>query len=137
MSRYKLIKDVDLNVTDVIVNDGTHPTLPEGACIPAVVGDRDYDEYLVWEEENDADAADTIDYMEMMRVERDIRLKAADWRVHRNYQQVTNSDTPSDDASKMGDVYDYMQALRDMPEDHTGTDTKTEYEALTWPTEPE
>ena len=115
MGRYKLVKDEDLNVTGVIINDGTHPVLPQGTCIPAVVGNKDWDKYVEWDVDNDADAAETIDYMAMVRSERDSRMSTMDWRVLRNYQQVANSETPDDDGTAMGLVYVYMKDLRDMP----------------------
>jgi len=136
MGRYKLVKDEDLNITNIIVNDGTHSTLPQGACIPVCVGNKDYDEYLIWEEENNADAADTIDYIVRMRSERTNRMNAMQWRIQRNQRQVANSEIPDDDGTVMGNIYDYMKALADMPEDNPGTDTKAKYAALTWPTEP-
>lgn len=136
MARYKLVKDEDLNTTGVIINDGTHPNLAEGTSIPNSTDNRHWVEYVEWEVSNDADAADTIDYMEMMRQERNGYLSAIDWRVIRNYRQVQNSETPTDDATAMGLVYTYMKDLADMPENNPGTDTKAEYEALTWPSEP-
>lgn len=139
MGQYKLQKDADLNIIGVIVNDGTHPTLPQGACIPVAVGNKDYDEYVLWdaEEGNTPDAADGIDYMARMRGERDSRMNAIQWRIQRNQRQVANSETPTDDGTAMGLVYAYMADLADMPEDNSGIDTLTEYNALTWPTEPE
>lgn len=137
MARYKLVKDEDGNTTGALINDGTHPELPEGSSIPNKVGNRFWDEYVIWEETNDADAADNIDWMAKMREERTRRINAIEWRIMRNKTQLDNSDTPDDDATKMTAIRTYMQDLRDMPEENPDVDTKAEYEALVWPTEPE
>jgi hypothetical protein len=137
MARYKLVKDEDGNTTGVVINDGTHPELPEGASIPNAADNRHWVEYEAWEAEpeNDADAADAIDWMARLRSDRDTKLAAIDWRIMRNKTQLDNSDTPSDDATKMGEVRDYMQTLRDFPANNPITD-KAGYEALSWPSEP-
>ena len=137
MGRYKLVKDEDANITSIIVNDETHPTLPQGTCIPVCVGNKDYDDYLEWDETNDADDADTIDYMVKMRAERDSRMNAMQWRIQRNQRQVANNETPDDADGKMDDIYDYMKDLANMPENNSSISTKAEYDALTWPTKPE
>jgi len=127
MARYKLIEDENSNATGVIVNDETHPNLPQGACIPANIDNADWQEYLTWEESNDADAADNIDYMQMMRDRRNTLLTACDW--------TQLSDSPLS-AAKKTEYQTYRQDLRDMPQDNPNVDTKAEYDALVWPTEP-
>lgn len=79
---------------------------------------------------------DPNDYMQMMRDERDRRMDAIQWRIQRNYRQIQNSETPTDDGTKMTEIYTYMKDLADMPQDNPDCDTKAEYDALTWPTEP-
>jgi len=74
--------------------------------------------------------------MTKMREERDRLLVAMDWRIQRNYQQVQASQTPTDDSTKMTEIYTYMQDLRDMPQDNPGISSDAEYNALTWPEEP-
>ena len=118
------------------MNDGTHPTLPKGACIPVSWGNKDYQEYLAWTAKNDADAADTIDYMAQMRSERDSRMNKMQWRIQRNYRQVANGETPDDDDVDMAKVYDYMKDLANMPADNSGIDTKEKYKTATWPVAP-
>jgi hypothetical protein len=81
-------------------------------------------------------AAAIVDYMSMIRVERDKRIAAIYWRVERNYTQVAGSVTPSDDSTKMTEIYVYLQDLRDMPNDNPDIDTNEEYVALVWPTVP-
>ena len=129
MARYKLVKDEDLNTTGVVVNDDTHPTLPEGASIPNCVGNRDWDEYVLWEAEegNTADAADTVDYMARMRSVRDQLLSRCDWT------QITDSPLSGDAKTN---YQTYRQDLRDMPQDNPNITTKEGYDGLTWPTEP-
>ena len=127
MARYKLVKDEDLNVIGVCVNDSTHPTLAEGASIPNDTSNRHWQEYLTWEESNDADAADTIDYMAKMRQERDQRLSACDWT------HIDDSPLSSEDKTSWAT---YRQSLRDMPQNNPSVTTKAQYEALAWPTEP-
>lgn len=127
MARYKLVKDEDLNVTGVIINDETHPILEEGTSIPANTENRFWNEYLEWAESNTADAADTIDYMAKMRVERDRRLSACDWT------HIDDSPLSSEDKTSWAT---YRQSLRDMPQNNSSVTTKAQYEALTWPTEP-
>jgi len=136
MARYKLVKDEDLNLIAVLINDATHPTLSEGTRIPNDTSNRHWQEYLTWEESNDADAADTIDYMAKMRRERDTRMDAMQWRIQRNYRQIQNSETPTDDSAKMTAIYGYMKDLADMPQDNPNITTKAQYEALDWPSEP-
>lgn len=77
-----------------------------------------------------------VDYMQKMRDERDARLNAIEWRVQRNYSQVQKGDTPTDDATKMTEIYTYQQDLRDMPQDNPSVTTKAQWDALTWPSEP-
>ena len=60
MARYKnLGSDTPADRTGVIVNDGTHPTLPQGATIPNAAGNKHWQEFLEWEAEpNTPDSAD-------------------------------------------------------------------------------
>jgi len=59
MARYKLVNDVLGNQCAVMVNDSTHPTLSENACIPLNSDNKDYQEYLAWVDEgNTPDPAD-------------------------------------------------------------------------------
>jgi len=126
MARYQLVKDEDLNIIGVRVNDSTHPELPEGTSIPNSLDNRHWVEYEEWAQSNTADAADTIDYMAMMRSERDQRLAACDWNQSRDV-------TLTNDAAWVT----YRQALRDMPQNNSSVSDKAAYEALTWPTEPQ
>lgn len=80
---------------------------------------------------------DPVDYMALMRSERDRRLADIDWRILRNYTQVAHSETPTDDATKMAAIYAYQKDLRDMPENNPNTTTKALYDALVWPNKPE
>ena len=75
-------------------------------------------------------------FMGQMRQERDRLIDAIQWRVLRNYRQVQNNETPTDDATKMTAIYEYMKDLADMPQDNPDTDTQAEYNALVWPTVP-
>lgn len=131
MARYKLVKDEDLNITGVVVNDGTHPRLPEGTSIPNAVGNRDWDEYLVWEATHDADAADTVDYMERMRQDRNNLMDVCDWTQLPDVIAQSRLTTANVDSFAT-----YRQALADMPQNNTGVTTKAAYEALSWPSEP-
>ena len=74
-------------------------------------------------------------YMTMMRKERDKRIQAIMWRVERHTTQVNGSITPTDDDTKMNEIYTYLQNLRDMPQNNI-VSTQAGYDALTWPTEP-
>lgn len=69
---------------------------------------------------------DPVDYMQMMRSERDRLLLACDWT------QLT--DCPLTEQQKT-DYATYRQALRDMPQNNT-ISTKAEYESLVWPVKP-
>lgn len=75
-------------------------------------------------------------YMRIMRTERDRRITEIYWRVERNITQTSRNITPDDDSTKMNEIYDYLQALRDMPDDHPNIDTKEKYDGLVWPTRP-
>ena len=136
MARYKLIQDESLTTTGVLVNDATHPTLPQGTSIPNDTNNRHWAEYLEWAQNNTADAADTIDYMAQMRGERDRRMGAMEWRINRNHRQVNNSETPTDNAAKMTEIYNYMKSLADMPQTNPSVADDAAYDALVWPTEP-
>ena len=74
--------------------------------------------------------------MAKMRAERDARLAAIEWRVTRNRGQINGSLTQTDDAAKMAEIYQYMQDLRDMPQDNPSVADDAAYDALTWPSEP-
>ena len=78
---------------------------------------------------------DPVDYMAKLRQTRDQKLDAIYWRVERNQTQKAGSITPTDDDTKMGDIYTYLQILRDFPAAHPVT-TKAQYDALVWPTVP-
>ena len=127
MGRYKLLKDDDGNTTGVLINDGTHPNLPQGTTIPNNTDHRLWQEYLEWEESNDADAADTIDWMQRMRDQRDSLLAACDW---------TGCDDNQLSASVKSEWETYRQDLRDMPQDNPSVTTKSAFDALEWPTAP-
>ena len=137
MSRYKLVKDENLNIVGVVVNDDSHSELPIGSYIPSSVGNRHWDEYVIWNELNAPDEADVVDYMFKMRQERDNRMNAMEWRINRNYRQLQNNEIATDDTSKMTEIYNYMKALADMPQNNPNVADKESYESLVWPTEPE
>jgi len=134
--RYKLVQDESLATTGVLVNDATHPTLAQGTSIPNDTNNRHWNEYLTWAQTNTADPADTIDYMQRMRDERDRRMNAMEWRINRNYRQTSNAETPTDNATKMTEIYTYMKSLADMPQTNPSVPDKASYDALVWPTEP-
>jgi hypothetical protein len=79
---------------------------------------------------------DPIDYMDKMRTYRDCLINRFYWRVERHESQDAGGITPTDNDTKMAEIYTYLQALRDMPEVHPDVHTKAEYDALVWPTEP-
>lgn len=75
--------------------------------------------------------------MDKMRAERDVRLQAIMWRVERYNTQIALGETPDDDSTKMTAINQYLQDLRDMPQDNPSVADDAAYDALTWPTEPE
>lgn len=127
MARYKLVKDEDLNITDVRINDASHPVLAEGTVIPNTPGNRYWVQYETWAETNTPDAADTIDYLLRMRTERDLRLSVCDW--------TQGNDSPLIEGDKILWAT-YRQELRDMPQNNPSVPDKAAYDALVWPVAP-
>jgi len=79
---------------------------------------------------------DPTDYMALMRSHRDDLINNIYWRVERYQSQDAGGITPTDDDTKMAEIYVYLQSLRDMPETYPDIDTKEKYDALVWPTVP-
>ena len=128
MARYKLMQDEDGNTAGVIVNDGTHPSLPQGASIPNDAANTDWVEYEQWVTDGGtADAADGIDWVERMRGVRDGLLAQTDWT------QVSDVALT---AQEVTDCATYRTGLRDMPQNNPTIADKAAYDALTWPTKP-
>lgn len=135
MARYKLVTDEDGATTGVVVNDGTHPELAEGASIPNDSGNRHWVEYEAWVDEgNTADAADGVDWMQRMRDERDSLLSQTDWTQLSDVLQDSSGGSLTQE--QIDNYAQYRQELRDMPQDNPDISSKAEYEALTWPTNP-
>ena len=78
---------------------------------------------------------DPVDYMAKLRVDRDQKIDIIYWRVERNQTQKAGSISPTDNDSKMTEIYTYLQTLRDFPAANPIT-TKTQYDALVWPNVP-
>lgn len=69
---------------------------------------------------------DPVDYMELMRKERNQLLLESDWT------QLADSPLSTEDKESWST---YRQSLRDMPQNNNPSN-KTEYDNLTWPTKP-
>ena len=80
---------------------------------------------------------DPVNWMNMVRQIRNEKLAAIDWRVIRHITQVNNNETPIDDVQKMSEIYAYMKALRDFPENNPNVTSEEDFNALIWPNEPE
>ena len=116
-TRYQLFKDrsdgVSIKAVKRILDDGTI------TCIPMVVGNRDYDEYLEWAESNTIEAADALTWDDI-RGKRDTILQTTDW---------TMIPGVSVDQTEWGT---YRQAIRDIPQTYKD---KTPDDVV-WPTQP-
>jgi hypothetical protein len=78
---------------------------------------------------------DPVDYMARLRRDRDTKLNSIYRRVERNQSQKAGEIVPTDNDTKMDEIYAYLQVLRDFPAANPIT-TKAQYDALTWPEEP-
>ncbi len=103
------------------LTDGGVQDTETGAFIPNDPGNRHWQEYLVWDQTNDADPADTPDWDSEGRGIRDTKLAATDW---------TQTDDFPGDAPKKAAFATYRQDLRDLPADYP------DYSTVVWPTEP-
>jgi len=132
MARYRMAEDENGDTKGVYVNDGTHPELPEGAFIPNVVGNHHWDEYVIWEETNDADAAeDEYDWDGRMTQVRNSLLTQYDWT-----QLPDVLDQSRLTAGQVASAVAYRQELADVPQNNTNVTTKTAFDAISWPTKP-
>jgi len=75
-------------------------------------------------------------YMNLLRTVRGGLIDDIYWRVERHQSQDAGGITPTDNDTKMAEIYTYLQTLRDFPEVHPDVDTKVKYAALVWPTVP-
>ena len=101
-----------------------------GAFIPNAPGNRHWQEYLVWAQDNTADAEFTVQEIEDrawadLRNERDRLLKATDFMMTYDYyiDKMTSQEQT--------DVSEYREALRDLP------GNTADPENPSWPTKPQ
>jgi len=74
--------------------------------------------------------------MAKMRDERNARIAAIEWRISRYKSQIDGNLTPTESSSKIEEIYQYMQDLRDMPQDNPNVEDEDDYNALVWPIVP-
>jgi len=125
MSRYKLVKNAELTLVGVRVNDTTHPTLAYGTFIP--IDSTNWGDYLTWAGSNTADAASVTDFMGLIRIELDQRIADSDWT-----QEPDAPLTPEEKAA----WNNYRQEVRNIMMNKSVLVSVQQYNALVWPNTP-